>query len=88
MNVGLGKWNSERGFGIIDAKKGCMRPFKRYQYGRLIDFIQWVGLVLLICFTYHHFGPESNTPITLPVIGIFGAAVFLLLGPIPLKFKE
>jgi len=65
-----------------------MRPFKHQQYGRLIDYIQWVGLILLISFTYRHFGPESNTPITPSVIGIFGAAVFLLLGPIPLKFKE
>jgi hypothetical protein len=60
---------------------------KRQQNGRTIDFVQWVGLILLICFTYRHFGPEVHTPVTPSVIGIFGAAVFLLLGPIPLKFK-
>ncbi len=61
---------------------------KRQQNGRLIDIVQWVGLILLIGFTYRHFGPEARTPITPTAIGIFGAAVFLLLGPIPLKFKE
>ena len=65
-----------------------MIPFKRLQNGRLIDIVQWVGLIILISFTYRHFGPEARTPITPSVIGIFGAAVFLLLGPIPLKFKE
>jgi hypothetical protein len=65
-----------------------MTPLKRQQNGRLVDIVQWVGLILLIGFTYRHFGPEVRTPITPSVIGIFGAAVFLLLGPIPLKFKE
>jgi hypothetical protein len=65
-----------------------MIPLKRHQNGRIIDIIQWVGLILLIGFTHRHFGPEARTPITPSVIGIFGAAVFLLLGPIPLKFKE
>jgi hypothetical protein len=65
-----------------------MIPIKRQQNGHLIDIIQWVGLILLVGFTYRHFGPEASTPITPTVIGIFGAAVFLLLGPIPLKFKE
>ena len=65
-----------------------MTPLKRQQNGRIIDIVQWVGLILLIGFIYRHFGPEARTPITPSVIGIFGAAVFLLLGPIPLKFKE
>jgi hypothetical protein len=65
-----------------------MAPLKPQQNGRIIDLVQWVGLILLIAFTYRHFGPEVRTPITPAVIGIFGAAVFLLLGPIPLKFKE
>ena len=65
-----------------------MAPLKRQQNGRLIDIVQWMGLILLICFTYRHFGPEARTPITPTVIGIFGVAVFLLLGPIPLKFKQ
>ncbi len=65
-----------------------MAPLKPQQNGRIIDLIQWVGLILLICFTYRHFGPEARTPITPAVIGVFGAAVFLLLGPIPLKLKE
>jgi hypothetical protein len=65
-----------------------MTPIKRQQNGHIIDIIQWVGLVLLIGFTYRHFGPEARTPVTPAVIGVFGAAVFLLLGPIPLKFKE
>lgn len=58
------------------------------QTGRIVDIIQWMGLIALIGFTYRHFGPETRTPITPAVIGIFGAAVFLLLGPLPLKFKE
>jgi hypothetical protein len=61
---------------------------KRHSNGHVVDIIQWVGLICLIAFTYKHFGPEARTPITPSVIGIFGAAVFLLLGPIPLKFKE
>jgi hypothetical protein len=65
-----------------------MAPLKRQQTGRIIDLIQWAGLILLIGFIYRHFGPEARTPITPTVIGIFGVAVFLLLGPIPLKFKE
>jgi hypothetical protein len=65
-----------------------MAPLKPHHNGRLIDIVQWVGLILLIGFTYRHFGPEVRTPITPSVIGIFGAAVFLLLGPLPLKLKE
>jgi hypothetical protein len=65
-----------------------MTSFKRQQSGRTIDIVQWVGLTLLISFTYRHFGPEACTPITPAVIGIFGLAVFLLLGPISLKIKE
>jgi hypothetical protein len=65
-----------------------MIPLKRQQNGRIIDIVQWVGLLLLIGFIHRHFGPEARTPITPAVIGIFGAAVFLLLGPISLKFKE
>jgi hypothetical protein len=64
-----------------------MTSFKRQQNGRLIDIIQWVGLILLIAFTHNHFGPGAHTPI-MPAIGVFGAAVFLLLGPIPLKLKQ
>ncbi len=75
--------------GIVNALMDInMTPIKRHQNGHVIDIIQWVGLILLIGFTYRHFGPEARTPITPTVIGIFGAAVFLLLGPIPLKFKE
>lgn len=55
---------------------------------RIVDFVQWVGLLALIAFCYRHFGPEARTPITPGVIALFGAAVFLLLGPIPLKFKH
>ncbi len=65
-----------------------MTPLKRQQNGHIIDIVQWVGLILLISFTHRHFGPEAHTPITPAVIGIFGAAVFLLLGPIPLRFRE
>ena len=65
-----------------------MTPLKRQPNGHIIDIIQWVGLILLISYTYRHFGPEVRTPITPSVIGVFGAAVFLLLGPISLKFKE
>jgi hypothetical protein len=65
-----------------------MAPLKPQQNGRIVDIVQWMGLILLICFTYRHFGPEARTPITPTVIAIFGAAVFLLLGPIPLKFKQ
>jgi hypothetical protein len=64
-----------------------MTPIKRQQNGRIIDIVQWVGLILLISFTYRHFGPEARTPITPAVVGVFGAAVFLLLVPIPLKLK-
>ena len=65
-----------------------MTSFKRHQNGRIIDLIQWVGLALLIAFTYKHFGPEARTPVTPAMIGVFGVAVFLLLGPIPLKLKQ
>jgi hypothetical protein len=65
-----------------------MTPLKRQQYGRLIDIVQWVGLILLIGFAYRHFGSEVRTPNTPSVIGLFGATVFLLLGPGPLKFKD
>ena len=75
--------------GIVNALMDIrMTPLKRQQNGHIIDIVQWVGLILLIGFTHRHFGPEARTPITPAVIGIFGAAVFLLLGPIPLKFKE
>jgi hypothetical protein len=66
----------------------CMTPLKRQPNGRIIDLIQWAGLILLIGFVYRHFGPDARTPITPAVIGVFGVAVFLLLGPTPLKFKE
>jgi hypothetical protein len=65
-----------------------MAPLKPQQNGHMIDIIQLMGLILLIGFTYQHFGPEACTPITPSVIAIFGAAVFLLLGPISLKYKE
>jgi len=65
-----------------------MAPIKPQQSVRFIEIIQWTGLILLISFTYRHFGPEAHTPLTPGVLAIFGAAVFLLLGPIPLKFKE
>ena len=65
-----------------------MAPLKPQPTGRIIDIAQWMGLIFLIAFTYRHFGPQARTPITPAVIGVFGAAVFLLLGPIPLKFKE
>jgi len=64
-----------------------MAPIKP-QTNRFVDLIQWVGLIALIAFVYRHFGPEVRTPISPAAIGIFGAAVFLLLGPIPLKFKH
>lgn len=65
-----------------------MAPLKPQQTGRIVDLVQWTGLILLMAFIYQHFGPEARTPITPSVIGVFGAAVFLLLGPLPLKFKE
>ncbi len=65
-----------------------MAPLKPQQTGRIVDMVQWMGLIVLIGFVYRHFGPEARTPITPAVIAIFGAAVFLLLGPLPLKFKE
>ena len=65
-----------------------MAPQKPQQTGRIVDIVQWMGLIALIGFTYRHFGPEARTPITPTVIGIFGAAVFLLLGPLPLRFKQ
>jgi hypothetical protein len=65
-----------------------MRSFKRHQNGHIVDIVQWVGLILLIAFVYRHFGPEVRTPITPSIIGVFGAAVVLLLGPIPAKFKQ
>jgi hypothetical protein len=61
---------------------------KPQQNGRFIESLQWMGLVLLIAFTYRHFGPEAQTPITPSVIAIFAVAVFMLIGPIPLKTKE
>ena len=64
-----------------------MAPTKRNPVGRIIDLVQWMGLLVLIAFTYRHFGPEARTPITPSVIGIFAAGVFVLLGPLPLKFK-
>ena len=75
--------------GIINAFiQAHMAPLKRQQYGKIIDIVQWMGLIFLIGFIYRHFGPDARTPITPAVIGIFGAAVFLLLGPIPSKLKE
>jgi hypothetical protein len=74
--------------GIVNAKNAhTMAPLKPQQNGRNIDLVQWMGLILLISFTYRHFGPEACTPITPSVIAIFGAAVVLLLGPLTLKFK-
>jgi len=64
-----------------------MAPLKPQHNGRIAEIAQWMGLILLICFTYRRFGPETCTPITPSAVAIFGAAVFLLLGPIPLKFK-
>jgi hypothetical protein len=63
-----------------------MAPLKP-QTGRIVDLIQWTGLLFVIGFAYRHFGPQAATPITPSVVGIFGATVFLLLGPLPLKFK-
>jgi hypothetical protein len=65
-----------------------MAPLKPQSPGRFVDIIQWGGLISLIAFTYKHFGPGATTPITPTAIAVFAGAVFLLLGPIPLKFKE
>jgi hypothetical protein len=65
-----------------------MAPLKTSGSGRVIELVQWIGLVFLIGFTYRHFGPTARAPITPSVLATFGAAVFLLLGPIPLKFKQ
>jgi hypothetical protein len=65
-----------------------MAPLKPQKTGRIIDLIQWMGLIVLISFVYRHLGPEARTPISPAVIAIFSASVFLLLGPLPLKFKE
>jgi hypothetical protein len=65
-----------------------MSPLKPQHTGRIIELVQWMGLIVLIGFTYRHFGPEARTPITPSVIAIFAASVYLLLGPIPLKFKQ
>lgn len=65
-----------------------MKPLKpQQQNGRIIELIQWMGLIILICFIYKHFGPEASSPIT-PAAIIFGTAVFLLLGRIQLNFKD
>jgi uncharacterized membrane protein (DUF485 family) len=64
-----------------------MIPLKRQPNGRTIDLVQWVGLILLIAFTYRHFGPEAHTPVTPSIIGIFAVAVLLLLGPISVKAR-
>jgi hypothetical protein len=63
-----------------------MAPLKP-QTGRIVDLVQWMGLIFIICFISRHFGPGAASPITPSVVGVFGATVFLLLGPLPLKFK-
>jgi hypothetical protein len=65
-----------------------MSPLKTPNQSRLIDLIQWTGLLFVIGFTYRHFGPGATAPMSPAAIGVFGATVFLLLGPIPLKFKS
>ena len=66
----------------------CMTLLKSQQTVRIVEFAQWIGLILLIGFVYRHFGPEARQPITPSVIAIFAASVYLLLGPMPLKAKE
>jgi hypothetical protein len=68
--------------------KCIMAPIKPQHNGRIIDIVQWMGLIVLINFVYRHFGPEASTPVTPSVIAIFAVGVFLLLGPISLKFKQ
>jgi len=48
-----------------------MAPLKPQHHGRIIDLVQWMGLIVLIGFVYRHFGPEARTPITPAVIGVF-----------------
>ena len=75
--------------GIVNALMDInMTPIKRHQNGHVIDIIQWVGLILLIGFTYRHFGRKPARRSPRPSLAFLALAVFLLLGPIPLKFKE
>jgi len=52
------------------------------------DLFQIAGLVILIAFIYHHFGPGSHAHATLSVILVLAVGILTVLWPTVLKARH